>query len=363
MNDSRQGVLIHGAGWVATQHVEAFQNDQRAEIVAVSSRSSASARRLADKYGLDVACYDSLEKGLRHDGVDVVSICTPQHVHVENALEIAAAKKHLVIEKPVAMNLAGMRRVQTAVDSAGVKSIVSFVLRWNPLFQAIKRMSSQGALGEIYCVETDYQSYQGDWWPGWEQGRTLAEGGSAMLVAGCHAVDALRWFAGGGEFEAANPVEVFAWTGGKRKGRTEMYHPPTHGFGTGTSLEYDGLEMILVRFDNGVLGKVGCNFECVQPYAFPIEVFGDRGTVKGNRIYSHWFPGQQDWVELPVITPDSSDVDHHPFQSQMAHFLDCIEQDVESHCNLTQAAISHEIVFAAEQCRRTGQPVQWPLEG
>jgi len=257
----------------------------------------------------------------------------------------------------VAMNLADLRRVQAAVEAARVKSIVSFVLRWNPLFQAIKRMSAQGALGEVYCVETDYQS-----WPGWEEGRTVAGGGSAMLVAGCHAVDALRWFAGGGEFEAANPVEVFAWTGGKRKGRTDMYHPSSHGFGSGTPLEYDGLELILVRFDNDVLGKVGCNFECVQPYCFPIEVFGDRGTVKGNRLFSHWFPGQRDWVELPVITPDSGDVTHHPFQGQMSHFLDCIEEDVESHCNLAQAVISHEIVFAAEECHRTGRPVQWPLQ-
>jgi predicted dehydrogenase len=363
MSDMKQGVLIHGAGWVATQHVEAFLNDSRAEIVAISSRTTDSAHRLAEKYELEVPCYGSLREGLGREGVDIVSICTPQHVHVENALDIAAAGKHLVIEKPAAMNLAQLRQVQAAVDRTGVKSIVSFVLRWNPLFQAIKRMSSQGALGEIFCVETDYQSYQGDWWPGWEQGRTVAKGGSAMMVAGCHAVDALRWFAGAGEFEAANPVEVFAWTGGKRKGRTEMYDPTTHGFDTGTPLEYDGLEIILVRFDNGVLGKVSCNFECVQPYSFPIEVFGNQGTIKGNKVYSHWFPKQRDWVELPVITPDSSDVSDHPFQGQMSHFLDCIEQDVESHCNLAQAAISHEIVFAAEQCRRTGLPVKWPLEG
>jgi predicted dehydrogenase len=84
--------------------------------------------------------------------------------------------------------------------------------------------------------------------------------------------------------------------------------------------------------------------------------------VKDNRIWSHKFPGQRGWVEIPTILPDTSDVTHHPFQAQIDHFLECILQDRESHCNLEDAAHTHEVIFAAMKCYATGLPVKLPLE-
>jgi predicted dehydrogenase len=357
------GVLIHGAGWVATQHLAAWAHNPSARIVALSSRSLASVRRRAGEAGLEaVGLYDDFEQALRHKGVDVVSICTPQHVHAQNVLAAARAGKHMVIEKPVAISLAELRRMRQAVRQARVKTVVSFVLRWNPLFRTLKSMIADNALGDPYYVEADYLSHNGSWWSGWKATCTAAHGVSSLLVAGCHAIDAVRWFAAKGEFAAATPVEVFAFAGGYRKGQTREYNPLTN---TWTSpappMEYDGLEAAFIKFDNGVLGKVTVNFDCVMPYRFPLRIFGDRGTVFDNRVWSHKFPGQRDWVELPAITPDSSDVAHHPFQAQIDHFVECIEQNVESLCDLDDAIKTHEVVFAALRCYRTRRPVKLPL--
>ena len=109
------------------------------------------------------------------------------------------------------------------------------------------------------------------------------------------------------------------------------------------------------------MGKVSANFECIQPYAFPIEIFGNKGSVKNNRIWSHKYPEQKEWKVIDAICPDSSDVTHHPFQGEIDHFIECIENDVESHCNLDDAIKTHEVVFAAQECYRTGQPVKLPL--
>jgi predicted dehydrogenase len=356
------GVLIHGAGWVAAQHAAAFKNNPSTKVLAVSSRNRSSAERLISESALtDARCFDDLDSALACEGVDIVCICTPQHVHCENVLAAAAAGKHLVIEKPAALSIEDIHAMQDAVSRAGVKTIVSFVLRWNPLFQQIKKHLAAGDLGEIFSVEADYHSYNADWWGGWEDGRRADTGLSAMAVAGCHAIDALRWFAAPGEFEAAVPVEVFAYAGGRRKGATRQFNPLENTWHEGTPLEYDGLEMALVRFSNGVLGKVSVNFECIQPYAFPLRIFGDRGTIRDNRIYAPEQPGHDGWSEIAGIRPDSSDVSHHPFQAQADHFIGCIEQGVESHCNLADAAISHEVFFAALECYRTGQPVELPL--
>jgi predicted dehydrogenase len=362
MEKSKLGVLIHGAGWVSTQHIAAYMNNPYTEIVAVSSRTLEGAQERAEGFGLDVPVFDNYEKALAAPDVDIVSVCTPQQHHAEHVIAAAQAQKQIVIEKPACQTLDELKRMQTAVNKARVKTIVSFVLRWNPLFQMLKRMTHDDAFGEIYGVETDYQSYCGDWWGGYPQGRTVAMGGSPFLTAGCHAIDALRWFAAQDEYSAAEPVEVFAYQGGKRGQSTRQYNPLTNDWHEGEPLEYPGLEIALVKFSNGVLGKVSTNFECIQPYAFPIEIFGNKGTVKDDRVWSHKYPGQKDWIELPTICPDNSDVSHHPFQGEIDHFVDCVRNDQESHCNLQDAAKTHEIVFAAYESYRTGQPVKLPLE-
>jgi len=363
MAEKKLGVLVHGAGWVSTQHIQAFTKNPHTRVVAISSRKLASCQKRAEEAGLTgVAFFDNYEKAMAHEGVDVVSVCTPQHVHAENTIAAAGAGKHIVIEKPVANSLDELKAMRDAVRKAGVRTVVSFVLRWNPLFETIKALIADDALGNVYYVETDYEHDIGSWWSGFDDARKKSTGVSALLVGGCHAVDAARWFAGRGQFEAAEVTEVFAYAGGWRKGSDVEFDYLANKFlKTDKPLEYDGLEAVLLKFANGAVGKVSVNADCIMPYTFPIEIFGDRGTIRDNRIWSHKFPGQKDWVELPTILPDSADVTHHPFQGQMDHFVECILEGKESHCNLEDAAKTHEVVFAAQRCYETHAPVKLPL--
>lgn len=363
MGKKQLGVLVHGAGWVSGEHIKAFQNNPHARVAAISSRKMESVRRRAEEAGLQrIGMYTDFDRALRHEGVDIVSVCTPQHLHAENTIKAAEAGKHIVIEKPIANSLEEMRAMRDAVREAGVKTVVSFVLRWNPLFETLKSLIADDAFGKIYYVETDYQSNVASWWSGYEDARKKETGISAMLVGGCHALDAARWFAGRERESAARVVEVFAYRGGWRKGGEREYNYLTGTWSDGKSpLEYEGLEVLILKFDNGIIGKVSVNFDCIMPYTFPIEIFGDKGSVKDNRIWSHKFPGQKEWIEVPTILPDSSDVTHHPFQAQMDHFINCILNDRESHCNLEDAIHTHEVVFAAQKCYETRQPVTLPL--
>lgn len=349
MDQPTYGVLIHGAGWVSSQHIAAFARQSATRVVAICSRTLASAQRRATESGLpDVALYDNLDRALAHPGVDIVSICTPQHLHCANVLAAAAAGKHLVIEKPAGLSREELGLMNAAVAAAGVKTVVSFVLRWNPLFRRLKSLIAAGAIGRPYYVEADYLSACGSWWAGWGDTHTREHGVSAMLVAGCHAIDALRWFAAPGEFEAADPVEVLAMTGGWRRGGTREYNPVSHEWvADAPPMEFDGLEAALVRFGNGVLGKVTVNFDCVMPYRFPLRVFGDRGTIVDNQLWSRAADGAAEWVTLPDLQPDSSDVSHHPFQAEIDHFVECLQGGAESHCNLADACKTHEVVWRA----------------
>ena len=89
------------------------------------------------------------------------------------------------------------------------------------------------------------------------------------------------------------------------------------------------------------------------------SLLGDKGTIRDNRIMAkEYLAGQMDWVEVPTIRPDSGDVRHHPFDGEIAHFLDCIATGQESHVNLADAAKTHEVCYAMEHSAAEGKPVR-----
>ena len=137
--------------------------------------------------------------------MDIVILCTPNDLHASQTIQAARAGKHIIIEKPVALNLAELRAMQQAVHAASVTTIVSFVLHWTPSLLMTKRLIESGAIGRVFMVETSYWHRSPRAEPGhWFTRKDMA--GSVFLLGGCHAVDAARWLAG------TDIVEVTAYS-------------------------------------------------------------------------------------------------------------------------------------------------------
>ncbi len=339
----RLGIGIQGAGWVAGEHIQAYMRNPYADVVAICSRTTEGARAKMEETGVSSAVYDDYEEMLSDPSVDVVSICTPNDLHAREGILAAQAGKHILMEKPIALTLDELRDLQAAVRAAGVKSVVSFVLRWNPLFQTIKAQVSDGIIGRVFYAEVDYYHGVGPWYKQFMWNVKADVGGSSLLSAGCHAVDGLRWFV---EDEI---VEVMAYS---TRGDGEPFD----------QFEYDPTEVLIARFADGAVGKVGSCLECKMPYEFRIQLFGTAGTIRNNEIYAkETYPGQTDFVTVPTILPDSGDVTHHPFQAEIDHLVDCIRNDVESHASIDDATKTHEVVLAADFAARMGRPVRLPL--
>ena len=334
------GVGVYGIGWVAGEHVKAFARNPHTRVAALASRRQSSAQAKKDELALDCDIEADFEALLARDDVDIIDICTPNVLHADEAVRAAAAGKHVVIEKPIAMNLEELIAVKQAVVKAGVKSQVGFISRWNPHVRSIRSMIDKGGLGEIYYVEIDYYHEIGPWWSGWNWAvNTRAGGPSATLVAGCHAVDLLSYF--GGEVE-----EVFAYgTFGHRK-----------------DYEYEPTYAAVIRFRNGKIGKTGCSFENECPYVMNIILHGSKGSVLNERFYSkEWFPGQEDWQAFRSTFLDSGDVVHHPFQEMVDDLADALVHDGQTLADIHSAYASHEICLAIDRSIETGQPVRLPL--
>jgi predicted dehydrogenase len=330
----RLGVGIIGCGAVAEEYVKAFNKDERSEIRALVSQNRADAERYRDRYDLDCAIETDAAEMLRREDTDIVVVCTPHDLHTKYAVAAAEAGKHIIIEKPVAITLEDLRKQQQAVKKAGVKTLVGFVLHWNPLLMTIDQLISEGVFGNIFMVEVDYMhriwmTTDEKWYASRQQS------GTAILTGGCHAIDALRWFA-----------------------RSEAKAVCAYQVKTENPIEYPGTISVNVEFEDGKIGRSTTTFDAQMPYRFNMGVYGTEGSIRNNEIYApKLFPGQNDFMKIPCILPDSADVAHHPFEGEVSHFLDCIIADKRPFPDLEDAAQTHEICFAADLSAESGRPV------
>lgn len=340
MEGRKLGVAIHGAGWVAGAHAASWIKNPSVEIVSISDVDKDRAQQLADRHGLHCAVRDRYEDVLRDERVDVVDITGPSFVHAEQGIAAAEAGKHILIEKPMGVTLDESRALRDAVAKAGVKSLCGFVLRWNPAVETIRSLLASGAIGDLFYAEIDYWHGLGPTHHAWDLHSKRKTGGNAMLLVGCHAIDALRWIVGS-EIE-----EVAAFANNQKK-----------------LFEYDPNVLAMLKFRNGCIGKTSTLCDAKIPYSFNMDFIGTDGAIRENRVWSKkMFPGQTGWATVPTVLPDSGDVHHHPFDGEVNHFVDCIREDRESHCSLADGFRTHEVCFAIERSIEAGgQPVKLPL--
>lgn len=334
MQFKKLGVGIIGCGWVAEEHLKAYQHDPRSKVKALASRRKESAQRYREKYGLDCSVSTNYEEMLARKDIDIVVICTPHDRHTDAVIAAAKAGKHIVIEKPVAITLTDMRKQQQAIRKAGVKSLVSFVLRWNPLLQTIAKQTESNVLGDVFMVNVAYLHRI---WVGKEKWLGIQKhAGTSLLSAGCHAVDAMRWFA-----------------------RSEAQEVSAYQVKTCNPNDYPGTITVNVKFADGKIGNVISCFDAHMPYKFNIGVYGTKGSIQNNEFFMpEIFPGQNNFLKMPCALPDSGDVAHHPFLGEATHFLDAIEKNRRPIPDIEDAAKTHEICFAADLSAEANRPVK-----
>jgi len=333
------GVGIHGAGNVSTQYIEAFTHNPHTAVRMITSRTAEAARQRAAAYGLDCGCGDRLDDILARPDVDIVVICTPNHLHAQEAIHAARAGKHLVVEKPVALTLPDLRALVAAVGESRVKATVGFVLRWNPMVRMARRLAEDGTLGDLVLAEADYIHRVDPARPGWEWKGRAATSGGALMMGGCHAVDALRFCAG-------EIVSVGAYAA--QVARHDFEYPPT--------------VTASLRFAGGAVGKVSVTFEAHSPYLFNLNLYGSRGSLRNNRLFTAALEGQRGYAEIPTVLPDSADVAHHPFQAEVDDLVEAIREDRPPLAALDDAARSHEVCLAIDRAWTEGRQVALPLE-
>jgi predicted dehydrogenase len=285
--------------------------------------------------------YADLDEMLKDREINVVSVCGLPAQHAEYAIRAARAGKHLIIEKPLCLTPKDLNRIRAAVAKSGVRVCVCFECRFSSQFLATKAVLDQGLLGELHYAEIDYYHGIGPWYGQFRWNIKRSQGGSALLSAGCHALDALLLCMG------SEVVEVMS-LGTKSAG--SAFAP----------YEYPSTSVTILKFKNGALGKCTASIDCLQPYYFHTHLVGSKGSLLDNRFHSSALnTNKESWSTLGFKPLDSGDVSDHPYQTQFQAFFEALKSRREMPLtSLKQAARTHEIIFAADRSAASGRPVK-----
>jgi predicted dehydrogenase len=339
---SKYNVGIIGYGWAATAHIAAINHTTQGRVAAVCSSRPLKSSELSATYGSPIRTYTDLAAMLADKTIDVVSITSHPWKHKTHALAAAKAGKHMIIEKPLALQWKDCLEIEAAVRAAKVKTCVCFECRYSSQFLATRALLDEGLLGDVHYGEVDYYHGIGPWYGQFSWNVKKSGGGSALLSAGCHALDALL-LCMGPEVEPVHSLST--------RSRNQVFKP----------YQYDTTSVTLLQFKGGKVGKTASVIDCLQPYYFHTHLVGSKGSLLDNRAHFHGVAGlnKSKWSQLSFNLVDSGDVADHPYQNQFQAFFDALDRGREmALTSLKEALHSHRVIFAADESARTGKPVK-----
>ena len=246
---------IVGCGDVAQKRVAAaIQRAEGSELVAVCRRHPEKLQKFADQFGVGTATTNA-DEVLTSSDIDAVYLATPNDLHLPHTLMAAAAGKHVLVEKPMALSVAECHQMVDACDDADVRLGVAYYRRFYPIVQRIEQLISDGAIGTVmgisattatpFAIEAGEDGY-------WRV--EPAGGGGAFMDIGSHRLNLFRYLMG----------------------------PATEVKAVGTNLvrnySAENAAGATMHFESGAVGNLQCFFEApVDPDEF--SVIGSNGRL------------------------------------------------------------------------------------
>jgi predicted dehydrogenase len=337
-----RGVGVVGLG-IGTAHVRALRRlRDRFTVVAVCDPDASRSGPVAERIGADVVGFEDL---LRRDDVEVVHVCTPPALHLEQCLAALAAGKSVVCEKPVVASLADVDRLLDAEAGAAGRLMPVFQYRFGNGLQQVKALVDAGVAGRAYTSSVEVawrrrpEYYAAPW-----RGRWATELGGVLLSQAVHALDMLTYVAG-------PPRRVFC------RATTRV-----------NDIEVEDCAAASLELVDGSLATITATLgspEEVTRHRFHFEAFAaESGTAPYTSSSLPW-----------TITPDSpeaaSAIDAvvggwtegaEEWQGQFERWADALDAGADPPVTLADARASLELLTALYWSARTGDDVDLPLD-
>ena len=249
----RFGIL--GCGAIARFHADAIAHLENAALIGVADSNITLAEKFAEQYA--VKAYPGFYAMLEDANIDAVCICTPSGFHAENAMNALNAKKHVVLEKPMAFTKAQAKALEAEVQQSGCVLTVISQLRFSEDIRRVKALLEQNAFGKLVFCDLymkywrDPAYYAASHW----KGTRRFDGGGALMNQGIHGVDLLLYLAGDANVICA-------------RNRTRHHN-----------IEVEDSSVAMLEFENGAMGVIEAA-TCAYPgFERRLEITGTEGSV------------------------------------------------------------------------------------
>lgn len=256
---------IVGCGHIARKHAQAIDNAENSILTAVCDTVEERMEEYIQKYG--VKGYTNLDEMLENGEIDVINICTPSGFHADITVKAANAKKHIVVEKPIALTLEDAEKMIHVCDENGVKLAVVHPNRFRPAMIELKQFMDKGMFGKLSHANAtvrwnrDQAYYDQAPWRG-----TKALDGGVLMNQAIHNLDLMIWLMG--DVDQAFSMDATRFR----------------------NIEAEDVSTGVVKFENGALGVVEAA-TTIYPKNFEesLTIFGEKGTVKVSGTTANFF--------------------------------------------------------------------------
>lgn len=340
-----------GCGRIATNHIKAVLNN-KLELAAVCDVIPEHMEILLGKHDLQndtsIKRYTDYKKMIEENDIELAGIATESGIHAEIALYCIEHGIHVIIEKPMAMNIEDADKIIKLSEEKGVKVSACHQNRFNVAIQEMRKALESGRFGKLShgSIHVRWNRNQGYYaqapWRG-----TWAQDGGCLMNQCIHGIDLLRWTFGD-EVE-----EVYGQT-------RQQFHD---------YLEAEDIGMAIVKFKNGAIATIeGTTNVYPKNLEETLYVFGEKGTVKiggtsTNNIDVWDFSDEnEDDEKNKGLKEATSNVYGNGHTSLFADVIDAIQTDRKPYIDAVAGKNALEMILAIYKSQKTGQPVKLPLD-
>ena len=336
------GIGLIGSGYMGRTYAESVSKfNEGGRLVAVYGGSRAPG--LAEDYGMDVEA--SLDALLSRTDVDAVIVASPHQAHADQVLAAAGHGKHVLVEKPMATNVADCDAMIGACRDAGVTLSVIQTLRYRGVFARAKALIDEGRIGTVRMSQLT------SLWTWYHETKSWLDdpaAGDSFLDRGAHVCDMLRWLTGD---EASS---VFAWVGSTKGEAWKAMSA-----------------MIQVQFARGASAQSWTSHELPEP-GFPdtrylARIYGDDGIIEADGFGMLRIADAGRWEnvwEMPEIDPEGNPMDPkrlEAFYLQTQDFISALREGRAPEVKASDGRAAIEMVQAAYLSSLSGAAVSLPL--
>lgn len=344
---------VIGTGSISSMHLNAYKNNEEANIYAVCDLNENRAREAAEKYGAEKV-YTDYRELLADPAIEAVSICTWNNSHAEISIAAVEAGKHVLVEKPLCRTVEEALAVQRAVEATGKVLQVGFVRRYDPNAQLLKSLASEGEFGEIYYAKATAFRRLGN--PGGWFSDVERSGGGPLIDIGVHVID-LCWYMMG----RPKPVSVSANTYNKLGNRSNIQNLSFYKAADydATKNTIEDMANALIRFENGASLMIDVSFtlHAKKDETF-IRLYGDKG---GMEIDPEVVIVSEKNNTIMNISPQTDSAGFHmdkAFQNEIDHFISNVQNGTKPISPVEDGVEMMKILCAVYESAAKGQEVK-----